>query len=169
MSLADAIKQIYPDIIIGISGDQCVIADYGDGTRIVEWNDNRPQPTELELAVANFAAAKLQKIGKLKQDCTNAIQAGFVSNALGENHTYDSTLPQDQTNLLGAKMAGVDMGFTCTDSTGYKSQKFHTVAQLAQVYQAGMVHLQTQKARFYARKLAVEQAQTIEAIDAVVW
>lgn len=112
---------------------------------------------------------RLAKIELLKVDCTTAIQAGFTSSALGEVHTYDSTLPQDQTNLLGAKIAGVDMYFTCTDSTGYKSQKFHTVAQMAQVYQAGMVHLQTQKARFYARKLAVEQAQTIDAVDAVVW
>ena len=113
--------------------------------------------------------AKKAKIEALKYDCTNAIQAGFTSPALGETHTYDSSLPQDQTNLLGARIAGIDMYFTCTDSNGYKSQKWHTAAQMAQVYSAGMVHLQTQKARFYARKVAVEQASTIEAVEAVVW
>jgi hypothetical protein len=112
---------------------------------------------------------KKAKIEQLKTDCTNAIQAGFTSNALGENHTYDSSLPQDQTNLLGARIVGIDMYFTCTDSNGYKSQKWHTAPQMAQVYTAGMVHLQTQKARFYARKIAVEQAETIEAVEAVVW
>lgn len=112
---------------------------------------------------------KKAKIEQLKTDCTNAIQAGFTSNALGENHTYDSSLPQDQTNLLGARIVGIDMYFTCTDSNGYKSQKWHTASQMAQVYNAGMVHLQTQKARFYARKIAVEQAETIEAVEAVVW
>ncbi len=113
--------------------------------------------------------AKKEKIDSLKTDCTNAIQAGFASTALGEAHTYDSSLPQDQTNLLGARIAGIDMPFTCTENNGYKSQKLHTAAQLTQVYIAGMVHLQAQKQRFYARKLAVEQASTIEDVEAVVW
>ena len=128
----------------------------GDSSRAVSDNDL-------------FTLSKMEKIESLKQDCTTAIQAGFTSNALGENHTYDSSLPQDQTNLLGARMAGIDMMFTCTDSTGYKSQKFHTAAQIAQVYIAGMMHLQSTKAHFYAKKLAVEQAATLDAVDAVVW
>jgi len=166
ISLARSLLAIYPDLDLFST---VKIANYGDGDVIEFWGDARPQPTNDELLEAVIAAAKQQRITDLKADCTNAIQSGFVSNALGENHTYDSSLPQDQTNLLGAKIAGIDMYFTCTDSAGYKSQKFHTVAQMAQVYQAGMVHLQTQKARFYARKLAVEQAATIDAINAVVW
>jgi len=161
------------------------------GTKEVQWNGDKPIPegfvefTEQLIDALVWDSAlnnlrektgsellndyRLAKIELLKADCTTAIQAGFTSTALGEAHVYDSALPQDQTNLLGARMAGIDMMFTCTDSAGYKSQKFHTVAQMAQVYQAGMVHLQTQKARFYARKLAVEQAATIDAVDAVVW
>lgn len=114
-------------------------------------------------------AAKLQKIENLKQNCTTAIQAGFISNALVTDHTYDSNLPQDQTNLLGARIAGIDMLFTCTDSAGYKSQKFHTAAQIAKVYIDGMMHLQSTKAHFYTKKLTVEQAATLDAVDAVVW
>lgn len=165
-NLANAIKQIYPTIDLET---QCIIQDDGSGAYIAQWNDSRPQPSQSELQTAELAYSKAQKIEDLKQACTTAIQAGFTSSALGEAHTYDSTLPQDQTNLLGAKIAGIDMYFTCTDSSGYKSQKFHTVAQMAQVYQAGMVHLQTAKARYHTRKIAVEQAQTIEAVDAVVW
>ena len=145
------------------------------GTPIEEmvWDDvlgniRAPNPTEL------LEKSKQLKIMGLKDDCTNYIQAGFTSNALGTAHVYDSALPQDQINLVGAKMAGIDMAFTCADGAGYKSQKLHTAAQITQVYIAAMMHLQTAKARFYARKLAVE-ALTVEAgttqaeIDAVVW
>lgn len=114
-------------------------------------------------------AAKQVKIEALKNDCTNYIQAGFNSAALGAVHVYDSALPQDQINLVGVKMAGIDMLFTCTDDQGYKSQKPHTVAQIGQVYLAGMIHLQTAKSRFYARKSAAEAATTLEEVGAVVW
>lgn len=113
--------------------------------------------------------SKQLRILELKDDCTNYIQAGFTSSALGSIHTYDSSLPQDQINLVGAKMAGIDMPFTCTDESGYKSQKPHTVAQIGQVYLAGMNHLQTAKSRFYARKISVEAATTIEEVSSVVW
>lgn len=115
--------------------------------------------------------AKAKRILELKDDCTNYIQAGFTSNALGAGYTYDSALPQDQINLVGAKMAGIDMPFTCTDDQGYKSQKPHTVAQIGQVYLDGMIHLQSAKSRFYARKLAVESplTDTAEKVAAIVW
>ena len=140
------------------------VAETVDGYKVI-FAESERAVSGIELLDAH----KLQKIEFLKIDCTNAIQAGFASTALGEAHIYDSSLPQDQTNLLGARIAGIDMQFTCTDNNGYKSQKWHTAAQMAQVYAAGMVHLQTQKARFYARKVAVEQASTIEAVEAVVW
>jgi hypothetical protein len=140
----------------------------GDLTDSLVWDSELNNLREKNVAEL-LNDQRLIKIDLLKTDCTNAIQTGFTSTALGEAHIYDSSLPQDQTNLLGARIAGIDMFFTCTDSNSYKSQKWHTASQMAQVYIAGMVHLQTQKARFYARKLAVEQAETIEAVEAVVW
>ena len=120
---------------------------------------------ELEL----LSDAKIKKIDELKIACKAQIESGFLSNALGTDHTYDSAPPQDQTNLLGAKIAGVDMNFTCTDNAGVKWERPHTAAQIAQVYVDGMVHIQTAKARFYARVTSVQAATTPLEIEMVVW
>jgi len=145
----------------------CVGAsDNGDGSYRLDFLDTT---SRLATAEELLQAAKLQKIDELKVFCQSAIESGFVSNALGSEHTYDSRLPQDQTNLIGARLAGVGLNYTCTDSSGYKNEVAHTAEQIAQVYLAGMVHIQTNKARFYARKTALELAATIEEVQAVVW
>lgn len=116
-----------------------------------------------------LAAIKLQKTDELKTACKTAIESGFTSNALGAVYWYDSSLPQDQTNLVGARLAGVDMNFTCTDVDGVKTERLHTAAQIAQVFVAGMVHLQTQKANFYSRISALNNAAALADVESVVW
>lgn len=114
-------------------------------------------------------AVKKYAITRLKQACKSAIEAGFYSSALGSQHKYDSALPQDQTNLVGARLAGVDMMFTCTDEDGIKTERYHTAAQIQQVFFAGMVHIQTQKAKFYEKVAAVNTATTQVEVDGVLW
>jgi len=140
----------------------------GELSDSVVWDENL-QNLRVKNQEEILNGIRILKITSLKTDCTNAIQAGFVSNALGSAHTYDSSLPQDQTNLLGAKLAGIDQPYTCTDSNGSKAQRFHTFAQIEQVFLAGMLHVQAAKSHFYACVAAVNQAETIEAVELVNW
>ena len=141
-------------------------SDNNDGTYLgtVEDQESR-MVTDYEL----LDALKLQKIDELKLACSEAIQTGFYSSAIGTPHKYDSALPQDQTNLVGAKIAGVDMNFTCTDEDGVKTERFHTASQIEQVFIAGMVHIQTQKAHFYSKITALNNATTLVEVNNVTW
>ncbi len=116
--------------------------------------------------------SRMAKISELKLACTTSIQSGFTSSALGSPHTYDSELPTDQTNIIGAMVAslsGASVPFTCTDSNGYKEQKLHTSTQLQQVFQAGMQHIVINKSHYDSLKKIVEQATTLEEINGVIW
>lgn len=154
------------DILLYLCKHPVISTKYDEVSIVLEFSDGT---TRIATSEEILAATKLQKIDKLKVDCTNYMQAGFVSNALGSAHTYDSSLPQDQTNLLGAKLAGIDQQYTCTDSNGYKSRKLHTYAQINQVFIDGMFHVQTAKSHLYDLIVVVNQASTIEAVEAVVW
>jgi hypothetical protein len=100
--------------------------------------------------------ARELKLSELKEECTKHIQSGFVSNALGSAHYYDSEMPIDQSNIIGAMVAalsGASIPFTCADSTGYKEQRLHTATQLQQVFQAGMQHIVGNKTHYDAQLL----------------
>lgn len=64
--------------------------------------------------------------------CESAITAGFQSSALGAPHQYSSQL-DDQLNLTGAILRGLDMPYACRDEQGAKAFRLHTAAQLRQV------------------------------------
>lgn len=144
------------------------VTDLGNWNYQLDFVDGQRLATEEELV----EATKLVKIDELKQACTTAIQSGFTSSALGVPHTYDSELPTDQTNIIGAMVAslsGASIPFTCTDSNGYKEQRLHTAAQLQQVFQAGMQHIVVNKSNYDAKKKLVEQATTIQQVNEVNW
>ena len=113
--------------------------------------------------------SRQEKINQLKIDCNIAIQSGFKSDALGEDYHYDSEMPQDQTNILGARIAGVDMPFTCTDSNGVKAERLHTAQQIVAVFNAGMMHILTNKAKYYSLVESVNTATTVDSIDNIQW
>lgn len=169
MTITQALKYIYPNI--NLFGD-VILQDNGEGVYIAEWNYHLPQPTQEQLLAAEVPAAQQAKILVLKQSCTNAIQAGFTCDALGSAHIYDSELPTDQTNILGAmiaSMSGASIPFTCTDVNGHKEQRLHTSTQLQQVFQAAMSHVMVNKTHYDSLKKQVEQATTLEAVNAVNW
>jgi len=60
------------------------------------------------------------------------ISGGFISAALGAPHFYSSQL-DDQLNLTGAVLRGLDMPYACRDEQGVKAFRLHTAAQLRQV------------------------------------
>jgi hypothetical protein len=91
------------------------------------------------------------RIEQLKQETKTAIESGFYSSALGVPHTYDSKLPQDQINLLGAVLKNVDIMFTCINENGIKKQRLHTPAQIRKVMSDGGDWISTNQAKFYAQ------------------
>lgn len=113
--------------------------------------------------------SKADKIASLKMACRDAIQSGFTSSALGSPHRYDSALPQDQLNILGAKEAGVSRGFTCTDQTGVKWKRFHTAEQLLQVFIDGSTHIDQKTDTLYEKLALVNAATTIETVNGINW
>lgn len=69
---------------------------------------------------------------QVDKTCEQAITAGFQSAALGAPHHYSSQL-DDQLNLTGAILRGLDMPYACRDEQGVKAFRMHTSAQLRQV------------------------------------
>lgn len=75
-----------------------------------------------------------KKLNEIKQAVAAASETGFVSNALGSDHTYSySSRPSAREDLIGAVTADTDLPFLCTDSKGIKAFRLHTAAQLKQV------------------------------------
>jgi predicted component of type VI protein secretion system len=77
-------------------------------------------------------AMHASKVQDINHACEAAITAGFQSSALGAPHQYSSQL-DDQLNLTGAILRGLDMPYACRDEQGAKAFRLHTAAQLRQV------------------------------------
>lgn len=82
--------------------------------------------------VLNPLAVHTVNVQSINQACEAAITAGFQSAALGTPHQYSSQL-DDQMNLTGAILRGLDMPYACRDEQGVKAFRLHTAAQLRQV------------------------------------
>ena len=131
--------------------------------------DNPPPPTPADLAS--------KKVNSLSTACEVAIESGFISEALGTEHTYQSER-DDQLNLIGASAAGVDMPYKCADVNSAWAYRQHTAAQLKQVLADGaavkLSHLQKfGQLRDQVEAIVADTALTDDekraAIDAVVW
>ncbi|MGA7934721.1 MAG: hypothetical protein WCA35_14345 [Kovacikia sp.] len=116
----------------------------------------------------DLATTRLTKLAELNLICTQTIRSGFGSLALGSLHRYSSEL-EDQINLLGATALGAALYYVCSDSEGVKMARFHTQAQLLQVYQDGVTMKQQNIYHFHELRLAVESAETISDVNAINW
>jgi hypothetical protein len=139
----------------------------GVATDSLVWGDDIQNLREPDI-VERLALARATKIAELKTACTTQIQGGFISNALGSGYTYESKLPQDQTNLMGAAMLGADLSFTCIDATGYKSKVPHTAAQLKQVFLTGALHIESATTKYDLLKKQVEVA-SLDDLPGISW
>lgn len=72
------------------------------------------------------------KAATINRACEALITGGFGSDALGARHQYSSQL-DDQLNLTGAILRGLDMPYACRNEQGVKDFRLHTSAQLRQV------------------------------------
>lgn len=109
----------------------------------------------------SLSEVKAQKKAELKRTCQDRIESGFISNALGAAHTYDSAL-KDQVNITGAAYGNADVNYTCTDSAGVKAPRWHTANQALQVFWSWRGHLVWHRAHYY-ELLAKVDAATDEA------
>ena len=76
-----------------------------------------------------LAALHREQTDAINRDCEAAIMAGFWSDALGSPHFY-TTQWDDQLNLLGAAMRGLEIPYPCRDEQGAKVFRPHTPEQL---------------------------------------
>lgn len=89
---------------------------------------NQPKPSETEQAHDLYATQYLE----INRACEAAITGGFTSSALGKPHQYSSQL-DDQLNLTGVILAGLDTLYACRDEAGYKDFRAHSFEQIRQV------------------------------------
>ncbi|WP_312244411.1 DUF4376 domain-containing protein [Stutzerimonas nitrititolerans] len=111
------------------------------------------------------------KVRAINQACEAAITAGFTSDALGAPHFYSSQL-DDQLNLTGAVLRGLDMPYACRDAQGVKAFRLHTAEQLRQVGDDFTLYkLQLlQHANDLKQQLdAALEAGDLAALEAVTW
>lgn len=112
-----------------------------------------------------------QKLTDITQGCARYIESGFSSDALGEPHSYPSTL-EDQVNLTGLLFSGLDGAFPCTGAEGGRQYLPHTAAQLLQVNRDLVDFKQT--ALQHADQLKRDAAKALQdkklkVLQAIVW
>ncbi len=170
-----------------IDGTWSLVPDYrgvvyylADGSKHIVTKLNEKPPAEALLALPDGIAldrAKEAKVAELKAACSAAVRGGFVSAALGSDHRYDTDKTEDQVNLIGAGNAGADIKYTCTEvTTGIKSRRLHTAAQMAQVLADGIAQKDAYIDLLHARLAAVsaismtaDLGAALTEIDAVTW
>ena len=117
-----------------------------------------------------FEQKKEIKSIEINSDCSRAIRAGFVSNALGSDHHYSTSENEDQINLTGAVALGADVYYSCTDTaTNKKQMRLHTHAQIKKVLSDGASEKTKLMQRYYDKVELVNAATTVEEIEAIVW
>ncbi|MDR2305712.1 MAG: hypothetical protein LBE53_00695 [Paucimonas sp.] len=72
------------------------------------------------------------KLAEVSNGCTQYLDGGYASAALGEQRHYGSTL-EDQVNLTSLVFSGLDGAYPCTGSNGVSQYLAHTREQLLQV------------------------------------
>ena len=111
--------------------------------------------------------AKATKIIEIEREQTRLVESGFVSAALGSDHTYSSD-KNSQFNLVGSALAAEDTHYKCADLNGLSEFRLHTAAQIHQVLVDGknvkLAFMQDAEIKRYH----VSVATTIAEIDAII-
>ena len=119
-----------------------------------------PEPTLEQLKTA--------KLVELSDRCTEEIELGFESTALGSVHHYGGKL-DNQMNLFGGVLLGTSIPHTCTDSEGIKTQRLHTNAQIKKALQDGGIAKIALTAKYNGLRSEVNAATNKEELAAIVW
>ncbi len=109
------------------------------------------------------------KLAELNEFCNAIILAGFTSNALGTDNTYDFDYDA-QINLggmLNAITAGLVTGAITWKTSGVPQT--HTIDQFKTVFSDGLTHKNANIGKYWTLKAQVLTAATPEEIAAIVW
>ena len=120
---------------------------------------------------AVLTALQGQKLLMIEADYTAFIAGGFNSKALGEVHRYSSAI-DDQVDLNGQVLLGMDGVYPCYDDQHVKAFRPHTIAQLQRVSQ-DLVRFK-QGAQQHADSLRetldkARQSKDLKMMKAVTW
>lgn len=126
--------------------------------------------------VAKLKEVKEKKIDDINKSCDKAIVSGFTSEALGSKHFYYSTL-EEQSTLNSLINLGVDNQFkaqkiTLVDQVEAKESRTaysHTIQQLRTVLADGFTHIATQVTKKDALEIQINNATTIDEVEAISW
>jgi hypothetical protein len=127
-----------------------------------EWTDDIPA------TVVRLYTEKLQAINTA---CEQSIIAGFTSTALGAMHRYSSQL-DDQLNLMGAILRGLEMPYACRNEQDVKAFRMHSAEQLRQIGDDFTQYKLQRLQQANTLKQQLEQAQAasdILALEAINW
>ena len=166
--LANALLQIYPDLRFGPNetGVECAIYRENGVDSIVQWSRPEPQPNEADLLAAfdALAWAKAEKKAELAAARYTAEIGGMVW-----NNWPVSTDERSRISMLGAVIQ-VNMGLW---SGGWKfadgAFRALTGEQVVAMSASVGAHVAACFAQEATRLVALEAADTLEAINAVVW
>lgn len=101
----------------------------------------------------------------INDKCSAEILSGFEVN--GKRYSTDI---EDQVNIIGAVIAGIDMMYKCTDlSSGIKDFFPHTASDIQAVFQAGIIKKQELLHKATLKKSMIDNANTVEEIYLVKW
>lgn len=138
------------------------VPSLGQVWRNGEWVDDIP---------ATLVRRHAELYQAINAACEAAITGGFWSPALGEPHRYSSEL-DDQLNLTGAVLRGLDMPYACTNEQGRKEFRPHTAEQLRQAGDDFTLFKLEHLVRANALKQQLDEALAagdLEALEAVSW
>lgn len=127
-----------------------------------EWVDDIP---------ATLVRLHQEQTQRINSACERTITGGFWSGALGSPNRYGSEL-DDQLNLTGVILAGLDTVYACRDQAGAKDFKPHTFAQIRQVgddftaFKLQLLQKANQLKQALDKGLA---ADDLAAIEAATW
>jgi len=137
-----------------------------------EYDKDNPPQEFLDLQEQElFKKAKQEKISEINKIAQKKIVSGFISNALGSNHLYQSE-PTDQINLLGvvqtAQLTNENQLFKCSPDNGQTWEyKEHTPEQITQVLKDGEDTKTAILEKANQLKQQVKQATTIDEVNSI--
>ncbi len=166
MNISAVVKQIYPEI----TENDFLVANYGNGPSIVEWNYAQPQPTAEELTAAELPAAKAQRRAWLNDyHAQNGLTVVEFTTSGGVTKLFDAdpvAIGRIQGTLLAAGGTLPD-GFywVAADNTQVPFTFTDLQGLAATIFYHGWLsfnHLQNKKAE-------VDACLTIEEVESVNW
>ncbi|MGH1429745.1 MAG: hypothetical protein ACRBB4_01375 [Neptuniibacter sp.] len=123
------------------------------------------------LLTPSMATVLKLKIAEINRDCKAAIEGGFVSNALGQDYTYDSEL-EDQVNISGNVQMGIDVLHKCIDGNGDAAYVTHSAAEMRLVGEHLVAHKLAQLTKAGGLKVqaaAAAAADDLASLQAITW